>query len=112
VPDNEKKNGSSLPENDESNVSLSAADNKSAACRASSRRRHAVFAKRKKQAAGRPLYPCRVGREHRIKNKENQFIDFRLIATKRGKTTLFPLFVNSLTGRRAACGISPDATGR
>ncbi|HEI9808845.1 TPA: hypothetical protein SLN60_000088 [Serratia marcescens] len=51
--------------------------------------------------------------EHRIKNKENQFIDFRLIATKRGKTTLFPLFVNSLTGRRAAaCEISPDATGR
>ncbi|MCF1609253.1 hypothetical protein LQ759_05065 [Serratia marcescens] len=48
MPDNEKKNGSSLPENDESNVSLSAADKKSAACRVSNRRRHAVFAKRKK----------------------------------------------------------------
>ncbi|GAB6013682.1 MAG: hypothetical protein Lm2023SU_00300 [Serratia ureilytica] len=33
-----KRNGNSLPENDESNVSLSAADNKSAACRASGRR--------------------------------------------------------------------------
>uniref|UniRef100_UPI001C379256 hypothetical protein n=1 Tax=Serratia marcescens TaxID=615 RepID=UPI001C379256 len=50
-----KKNGSSLPENDESNVSISAADKKSAACRASSRRRHAVFKKRKKQAAGRTV---------------------------------------------------------
>ncbi|RTF93071.1 hypothetical protein D9B57_22355 [Serratia marcescens] len=69
-------------------MSLSAADNKSAACRASSRRRHAVFAKRKKQAAGRPLYPCRVGREHRIKNKENQFIDFRL-HHKEGKNHAF-----------------------